>query len=798
MSADDAIALFKQRLVEVKARSRRVFDPALAPGVYRRDDAWEIRPCLQPIKPAPDQCCGTGESTQIFLTPSIEFISFVSGCTPCVYDVFRDEVDVYNRNTQTLNDELKRRLVSVEDLGDFVLINKASDDELLSNNAEVVLVAKEYRPFTITEVLRVGSCGLHIVGQVPPDPVLRIERRLNLSASQHLLCRLHAENGESVTRPYTPTTHPHVFGRFDLMVKLYPSGKMSHLLESLKPGSTVDMRGPIDPIDEVTYTPGMARHIILIAGGSGITPFYQILLSIEAKQPIFPTRSTLIYSARTVEDLWLRKDIDTIARRSAGRIAANYVISKHISKHQRIPNLKLPYGQRLTRQTLELLLPAVLDLENESTIRVNEDGVLDYVVMICGPESFNKDVSCWMKELGYERIHKQIHGCNLLAIVDAMPRTRVSFSESMEANGKITEYHENASSSGKFRKNYSVTVSTDSLEYTYTNISHELLMSYLRSDRNRVHLASSSPLEPSSSEPALDPESDDAMVDDDLRPHHDHRPASIVNSTKSESHAAATSSSSPDSKQTPTNNTPQKRKKNSKNQRTDSSDDDPTPVVVNDKKPSQQVMQRKQKRQKTDDSNNSGSAARLVKTEESSSASAVTPVVTPSPFMCAAPTVSMTPAVNPTSTSTFGSASSPPPHKVLKGNDLALLGNDGQDSGRFLELIRQGSQVVSFTQTFGLSVLIVMPSGKIQRFPFVMEDISKYSYAMELYATKPPNSDKLYHTAGATIAGCLSFGGKIVYAEKVSRNVVYIRRGDSAEVETLFDVGTLTFNAIVG
>lgn len=148
----------------------------------------------------------------------------------------------------------------MRDLGDFTLISKASDDELMSNNAEAVLSAKEYREFVIAEIVTVGNHGLKLVGLVPPDPVVRMERRLNLSLLHHVLVNLYdSEANESVTRPYTPTTHPHVFGRFEIMVRLYEGGTMSRLFRELRVGSKIHMRGPID--GEVMFTPGKVSPV---------------------------------------------------------------------------------------------------------------------------------------------------------------------------------------------------------------------------------------------------------------------------------------------------------------------------------------------------------------------------------------------------------------------------------------------------------------------------------------------------------------------------------------------------------
>ncbi len=60
-------------------------------------------------------------------------------------------------------------------------------------------------------------------------------------------------NGELVVRPYTPTSSDDDKGFFDLVLKVYKAnvhpkfpdgGKMSQYLDSLKPGETIDVRGP--------------------------------------------------------------------------------------------------------------------------------------------------------------------------------------------------------------------------------------------------------------------------------------------------------------------------------------------------------------------------------------------------------------------------------------------------------------------------------------------------------------------------------------------------------------------------
>ncbi|XP_068343020.1 NADH-cytochrome b5 reductase 1-like [Pyrus communis] len=80
-----------------------------------------------------------------------------------------------------------------------------------------------------------------------------------------------------VIRPYTPISDPDAKGYFDLLIKVYPEGKMSQHFASLKPGDIVEMKGPIE---KLRYTPNMKKHIGMIAGGTGITPMLQVIEAI--------------------------------------------------------------------------------------------------------------------------------------------------------------------------------------------------------------------------------------------------------------------------------------------------------------------------------------------------------------------------------------------------------------------------------------------------------------------------------------------------------------------------------------
>ncbi|KAL7590251.1 hypothetical protein Lser_V15G37827 [Lactuca serriola] len=119
------------------------------------------------------------------------------------------------------------------------------------------------------------------------------------------------EDGKTkyVIRPYTPISDPDSKGYFDLMIKVYPEGKMSQYFAKLKPGDIVEVKGPVE---KVRYTPNMKKHIGMIAGGSGITPMLQVIEAI-LKNPNDNTKVSLVYANVSPDDILLKKRLDMLA-----------------------------------------------------------------------------------------------------------------------------------------------------------------------------------------------------------------------------------------------------------------------------------------------------------------------------------------------------------------------------------------------------------------------------------------------------------------------------------------------------
>jgi len=169
---------------------------------------------------------------------------------------------------------------------------------------------------------------------------------LGLPIGQHIYLTAHI-NGELVKRPYTPTTSDDNQGYFDLVIKVYPQGKMTQYLDKLLLGHNIDVSGPsgnliyknngLFDIRTRKPEPFVTRHVRqlgLIAGGTGITPMYQILNEILKEQTsIVPggrvdIKIWLLFANQTEEDILLREELEQLAASNSDRFKLWYTVDR--------------------------------------------------------------------------------------------------------------------------------------------------------------------------------------------------------------------------------------------------------------------------------------------------------------------------------------------------------------------------------------------------------------------------------------------------------------------------------------
>lgn len=175
----------------------------------------------------------------------------------------------------------------------------------------------------------------------------------------------------------------------DLLIKVYENGPMSTHLHNMAVGQSLDVKGPIP---KYPWTENKHDHIALIAGGTGVTPMYQLTRAIF-KNPNDKTKVSLIFGNVTENDILLKEEFEKLENEYPQRFRVFYTLDT--------PPKDWAYGKGfITKELLKEVLP---DASQENI-----------KVFVCGPPPLYKAISGMkksptdqgelggiLKELGY-------------------------------------------------------------------------------------------------------------------------------------------------------------------------------------------------------------------------------------------------------------------------------------------------------------------------------------------------------------------------------------------------------------
>jgi ferredoxin-NADP reductase len=196
---------------------------------------------------------------------------------------------------------------------------------------------------------------------------------------QHVDVRLTAEDGYQAQRSYSIASAPEV-GRLTLTVERLSDGEVSpYLVNELRPGDTIELRGPIGGY--FVWEASMGGPLLLVAGGSGIVPLMAMLRHRAASGAAVPAR--LIYSSRTWDDILFRDELGRLAARPDGPEVI------HTLTRTQPPDWK-GYARRVDAQILaDVAWPPAMTP----------------ATFVCGPTPFVEAVSRALVLLGHEGEH---------------------------------------------------------------------------------------------------------------------------------------------------------------------------------------------------------------------------------------------------------------------------------------------------------------------------------------------------------------------------------------------------------
>jgi nitrate reductase (NAD(P)H) len=167
------------------------------------------------------------------------------------------------------------------------------------------------------------------------------EQRLGLPVGQHLMVRLKdPKTHETIIRSYTPVSEINDKGVMHMLVKVYfdkdgvKGGKMSQAMDTLAIGQCIEMKGPIGKFEYLGHgrctVQGVERKVksfIMICGGSGITPIYQVFRSIM-RNAEDQTKCLVLNGNRLLEDILCKPELDNLADGNEHKCELIYTLTK--------------------------------------------------------------------------------------------------------------------------------------------------------------------------------------------------------------------------------------------------------------------------------------------------------------------------------------------------------------------------------------------------------------------------------------------------------------------------------------
>ncbi len=181
--------------------------------------------------------------------------------------------------------------------------------------------------------------------------------------------------GQTLKRAYSLANVPAQDGRIRLTVKRLAGGQMStYLHNALKVGDTLTLAGPSG---DFVLPPTLPAHLVMIAGGSGITPIRSLLESALRQQRELEV--TLYYACRNEADMIFRDELQAMTREYPNfrLIPVFSAPAKGQSKHK----------GRMTVAWCEKNLALTPQSE----------------IYVCGPEGLMAEVETALQNLGVDR-----------------------------------------------------------------------------------------------------------------------------------------------------------------------------------------------------------------------------------------------------------------------------------------------------------------------------------------------------------------------------------------------------------
>lgn len=229
-----------------------------------------------------------------------------------------------------------------------------------------------YYNLKVKEIVQETDDAITIVFHQP-------EPEIEYRSGQFLTLMANIE-GKEVRRSYSFCSAPGIDKDLAVTVKRVAGGLMSNYLpDNLKVSDDLRVMQPMGHFT-TELKPGNKRHIIMFAGGSGITPFMSHIKSIITAEP--QSIITLIYANRNIDAIIFKDALDELQTRHQGRIHVIHILDEAPL------NWQGPSG---------LLNPEML---KEILERMPDWGPDNTQYLMCGPEGMMRNITTYLQQYG--------------------------------------------------------------------------------------------------------------------------------------------------------------------------------------------------------------------------------------------------------------------------------------------------------------------------------------------------------------------------------------------------------------
>ncbi len=228
-----------------------------------------------------------------------------------------------------------------------------------------------YYSLTIKEIIQETKDAITVVFDDPK------EGKIKYRSGQFLTLIVPIE-GKEVRRAYSLCSSPFVDADLAVTIKRVDNGLMSNYLpDHFKAGDTIKVMEPMGHF-VTEYDPTKKRHLILFAGGSGITPMMSIIKSIINQEP--ESIVSLIYCNRDIDSVIFKDELERLQTTFEGRLHVIHVLDNAPMNWQ-------GYSGLLNNDMLSKLVE-----------RIPDWGIDKTTYLMCGPEGMMKNVETLLEE----------------------------------------------------------------------------------------------------------------------------------------------------------------------------------------------------------------------------------------------------------------------------------------------------------------------------------------------------------------------------------------------------------------